>query len=69
MAYITLDTDDFPPVNQPTAELYGEDNIIAFENIDFTIKSGKLYKWRVDCVEGDTKKRRTGDVWRFTMND
>ncbi len=69
MTYISLDNDDFPPINQPTAELYGDENIIAFKDINVNIKSGKIYKWRVDCVEGATKKRRTGDVWKFTMNE
>ena len=69
MAYIALDNKDFPPVNQPTAELSGDDNIIALKDIVINISSGKLYKWRVDCVEGATNKRRTGDVWHFTMNE
>ena len=69
MAYIAPETMDFPPDDQPTAELVDEENVIYLSDIDVTIEPGEKYKWRVDCVEGQTMKRRTGDVWTFTMNN
>ena len=67
--YISLEGDEFPPIDQPTDELFGEDNMISFSAIDIAIVSGESYKWRVDCVEGTNSKRRTGDVWIFTLHD
>ena len=69
MVYISPETTDFPPNDRPTAELVDGDNIVYLRHIDVTIESGKKYKWRVDCVEGLTLKRTTGDVWTFTMNN
>ena len=68
MVYIAPKDNDFPPKDEPTAELADDDNIVYLSDIDVTIESGEKYKWRVDCVEGTTMKRRTGDVWTFTMN-
>ena len=69
MVYIAPKKMDFPPNDQPTAELFEGDNVIHLNNIDVDIQSGEKYKWRVDCVEDATKKIRTGDVWTFTMNN
>ena len=70
MVYIVPKDNDFPPKDEPTAELIHDDNILYLSDIDVTIESGEKYKWRVDCVEGsDEMKRRTGDVWTFTMHD
>ena len=65
MVYIAPKEDDFPSEENPAAELEGDDNIVRFEKFGITIDSGVEYKWRVDCVE--ESKRRTGDVWHFTM--
>lgn len=69
VVYITPNNKDFPPIDQPTSELLGDDNIIPLSDIDTSITSGELYKWRVDCVEGITDKRRPGDTWLFAMHD
>ena len=72
MVYVAPNDEDFPSLDQPTKILYGNKNIVRLTDIDVPIISGKRYKWRVDCVEGnkeETKERRTGDVWLFTMND
>ncbi len=69
MVYIAHKDDDFPPKDEPTAELIHDDNILYLSDIDVTIKSGEKYKWRVDCVEGATMNRQIGDVWTFTMNN
>ena len=65
--YVAPKNSDFPALDKPTAELFGEENIVAFDEIDVTIKDGEMYKWRVDCING--KNRRTGDIWVFTMNE
>ena len=67
LIYVAPEDSDFPPLDQPTAELFGEDNIIALDEIDVTINHGAMYKWRVDCIDGN--KRRSGDVWIFTMHE
>ena len=66
MIYISQKDDDFPPEDNPTAELEGNDNIVSFAKFDISIEPGKEYQWRVDCVQ--ESKRRTGDVWYFTMS-
>ena len=68
MIYITPKEEEFPELDHPTIELGGNDNIVSFDDIENKIISGLEYKWRVDCVEGITKKRRQGNVWVFTMN-
>ena len=68
MVYVSLESEDFPSVDNPNMELSGDDNIIALQDLEITISSGELYKWRVDCVQNGNK-RRSGDVWHFTMND
>ena len=68
-AYVSREGEEFPPIDQPTAELFGEDNMINFSGIDIAIVSGESYKWRVDCVEGINSKRRTGDEWSFMLHD
>ena len=68
MVYISLKEEEFPLINNPTIELEGNDNIVSFDDISDKIISGVEYKWRVDCVEGITKKRRQGDIWVFKMN-
>ena len=67
MVYITLQNDDFPPLDEPTIEMNGEDNIVSFSDLDVEIISGAKYKWRVDCVEALTNTRRKGDIWIFKM--
>ena len=57
-----------PPKNEPTATLTGEGNVVVFDDIDFTIDNGNYY-WRVDCVKGDTNKRRNGATWKFTVEE
>ena len=69
MVYVAPNDSSFPPEDQPTKVLYGNNNIIRLSDIDVSIISGKRYKWRVDCVEGKTNERRRGDVWLFTMNE
>ena len=68
MVYVSLESEDFPSVENPSMKLSGDDNIIPLEDLDITISSGELYKWRVDCVPNGNK-RRSGDVWHFTMNN
>ena len=65
--YIAKEHSDFPSIDEPTTEMSGDGNVVILEDIDFTISPGKSYKWRVDCVEGDTNNRRTGDIWSFKM--
>ena len=69
MIYVAPNNKDFPPIDEPTKVLYGNNNIVALAEIEVPIISGDRYKWRVDCVEGKTNKRRTGDIWFFTMYD
>jgi len=70
--YIAQSDNDFPADDLPSAELAGDDNIVAFSGIDVQISSGVQYKWRVDCVKAATLKqasqRRTGETWTFTMS-
>ena len=66
MVYIGKDKKAMPPVNEPTATLSGEGNVVVFDNIDYSIDVGDYY-WRVDCVEGATNKRRKGATWKFTI--
>ena len=68
MVYVTEKDSEFPPNDAPTTEITGDNNVVVFDDIKFTIKSGTEYKWRVDCVEGETNNRRKGDTWSFTMN-
>ena len=68
MVYIAKETTDFPPIDQPTTEIAGDENVVVFKDINFIITPGQLYKWRVDCSEGTTNKRRTGDTWLFKMH-
>ena len=68
MVYITQQSDEFPPHDQPTAEMVEDNNIVSFSDLSEEIISGVKYKWRVDCIDGDTGNRRSGDVWTFTMN-
>ena len=68
LIYIAKDNQKFPDISKPTAELSGEENIVKLKDLKITIVDGKLYKWRVDCLEGPPKyRRRTGDVWKFTF--
>ena len=69
LVYISQKSDEFPPLDHPSAELFGEHNMINFSGIDIDIVSGESYKWRVDCVEGTNSKRRTGDEWIFMLHD
>ena len=41
MVYISPEKIDFPPDNQPTAELADGDNIVYLSDIDVPIESGK----------------------------
>ena len=68
MVYVSLESEDFPSADNPNMKLSGDDNMIPLEDLDITISSGELYKWRVDCVPNGNK-RRSGDVWHFTMNN
>jgi len=68
LVYIAKDNQKFPEISKPTAELSGEENIVKLRDLKMNIVDGKLYKWRVDCLEGPPKyRRRTGDVWKFTF--
>ena len=67
--YIAKKDVDFPPLDEPNLELFGSDNIVPLKNINVSIEAGEAYKWRVDCVESSSNKRREGDVWVFTMID
>lgn len=67
LVYVTEKDSDFPSNDDPTTEITGDNNVVVFDDIKFTIKSGTEYKWRVDCVEGETSKTRRGDTWSFTM--
>ena len=67
MVYIAKESSVFPSLDEPTTVMVGIGNVIVLEDIDFTISSGKSYKWRVDCVQGDTNQRRTGHTWIFKM--
>jgi len=67
LAYIALEASDFPPDDEPNAELLNGDNIIYLSEIDVEIVSGETYKWRVDCVKAEPKETRKGDTWTFTM--
>ena len=73
MVYVSLNDEDFPSEDNPTAELSGDDNIIPLKNIDTEIIPGEAYKWRVDCVPSTNvkkhKQRRTGKVWIFTISE
>ena len=69
MIYVTKRDDEFPPLDQPTFELFGSDNIVPLKDIEIAIEAEVAYKWRADCIEGAEKKRRKGDVWIFTMID
>jgi len=68
LVYIAIQKDDFPPLDEPTAEMFGEDNIVVFDDISKEIFSGMKYKWRVDCLEVLKNERRKGDIWNFTMH-
>merc|ERR1719385_422176 len=50
LVYVSLESEDFPSADSPNMKLSGDDNIIPLEDLDITISSGELYKWRVDCV-------------------
>ncbi len=67
MVYVAKKDSDFPSNDEPSAEITGDNNVVVFEDIEFTIESGTEYKWRVDCLEGETSIRRRGDTWAFTM--
>jgi len=67
MIYLSLLNDDFPAVDNPTKVLFGNNNIVAFDQINVPIVPGERYKWRVDCVDETKDERRTGDIWQFTM--
>jgi len=68
MIYIAKESSDFPSIDEPTTEMNGDGNVVVFDDVGFTVSPGKLYKWRVDCVEGESSKRRSGDVWMFKMS-
>ena len=65
--YVAEIDSDFPPNDDPTTETTGDNNVVVFDDIDLNIKSGTEYKWRVDCVEVETNKRRRGDTWSFIL--
>ena len=67
MVYIAKEHHEFPPDDEPTTQITGDGNVVVFEDIGLEIMSDKKYLWRVDCVEGATKKRRQSDKWAFTM--
>jgi len=67
MVYVSTKDGDLPPIDNPTAERIGNENIVTFDEIDVEITSGGEYKWRVDCVEGNM--RRTGDIWMFKIQN
>jgi len=67
VVYIVSENEPFPPYDQFSVEMEGDDNIIKLSELEVTIHSGEAYKWRVDCVEGGSNKRRVGDIWTFTM--
>ena len=67
MVYIAEKTDDFPADDEPTTEMTGDNNVVVFAEIGFEVSAGTAYKWRVDCVEGEAGKRRTGDTWEFSL--
>ena len=70
LVYIAKDNQKFPILSKPTVELSGEENMVILRDLKMNIDSGKLYKWRVDCLEGQPRyRRRTGNVWKFTMTD
>ena len=62
MVYVAHSTEEFPSLDQPAIELIGDNNVVDLEDIDIKISSDEKYKWRVDCVEGPSNKRRKGDV-------
>ena len=68
MVYIAKNSTDFPPMDEPTTEMTGDGNVIVFKDLDFKVSTNIWYKWRVDCVEGENKKRREGDTWLFRMH-
>merc|ERR1712080_361608 len=67
LVYVAEKDSDFPPNDEPTTEITADNNVVVFGDIIFTINPGTEYKWRVDCVEGETSKVREGDTWSFTM--
>ena len=67
MVYIAKKDEDMPALDEPTTEMSGEGNVIVFKDINFSVSPGEAYKWRVDCVEGETQKRRKGATWKFTI--
>ena len=69
MIYVANKNADFPAMDQPTSVLFGTDNIVPLNGLDISIESGEAYKWRVDCIEGVSNRRREGDIWVFTMVD
>ena len=67
MVYIAEKTEDFPSDDEPTTEMTKDNNVIVFDEIGFAVSAGTAYKWRVDCVEGESGKRRSGETWEFSM--
>ena len=67
IVYIVEDTLNIPPQDGPTTEMTGDNNVIVFKDIGFEVVTGRRYKWRVDCVEGKSGARRTGQTWKFTF--
>jgi len=67
MVYISIHDEDFPPVEDPTTETRGDGNVIVFKDIKFSVVPDVWYKWRVDCVEENSKKRRQSGTWLFRI--
>jgi len=68
LVYIAEMGATFAAVDEPTLVLIGDQNVILFKEIGFSLIPDRTYKWRVDCLDGDTGiKQQTGDVWSFTM--
>ena len=67
MVYISESDGDFPPMDKPNTKIEGDGNVIVFKDIEFTVVPDVWYKWRVDCLEGSTKKRRQSENWLFRV--
>ena len=68
MIYIAEKSTDFSADDEPTTEMTGDNNVIVFAEIRFEVNAGTAYKWRADCVEGESGIRRVGILGNLVWN-